>query len=196
MPAAQPAAHGAHIFATLTSAPWFVSKKSYLLARHSVTGSERIERSKAGASMFSLDPAKLALIGIVALVFLGPDKLPAAVQKLSSLLRDLQKMRSSLETEVKRTTGDLPFSEEFRNAREKLGQVTHTTDPRHALYRTAGLSTPRGSGLERAESKPEPDGVPGSIDLPALDPIRSRGVRTTTEGTDDAGSGRADPPSN
>ena len=144
--------------------------------------------------MFSLDPAKLALIGIVALVVLGPDKLPAAVQKLSSLLRDLQKMRSSLETEVKRTTADLPFSEELRNAREKLGQVTHTTDPRQALCRAAGLSTPRGSGLERAESKPEPDVVPGSIDLPPLDPIRSHGERMTTKGSDAAGSGSADPP--
>jgi Sec-independent protein translocase protein TatA len=146
--------------------------------------------------MFSLDPAKLALIGIVALVVLGPDKLPAAVQKLSSLLRDLQKMRSSLETEVKRTTGDLPFSEGFRNAREKLGQVTHTADPRQALYRAAGLSTPPGSDLERAGSKPEPDVVPGSIDLPALDPIRSHGERRTTEGSDAAGSGRADPAPN
>jgi sec-independent protein translocase protein TatB len=134
--------------------------------------------------MFSLDPAKLLLIGIVALVVLGPDKLPAAVQKLSSLLRDLQKMRTSLETEVKRTTGDLSFSEEFRNVREKLGQMTHSTDPRQALYRAAGLSTLRGSGPEQVEAKPEPDAVPGSIDLSALDLIRSPGERTTAEGTD------------
>ncbi len=91
--------------------------------------------------MFSLDPAKLLLIAVVALVVLGPDKLPAAARKISSLLKDLQKMRASLETEARKFTGDLPFSDELRSARDAIGTVTAVTDPRQALYRAAGLSS-------------------------------------------------------
>ena len=92
--------------------------------------------------MFSLDPAKLMLIAVVALVVLGPDKLPAAARKISSLLKDLQKMRASLETEAKKFTGDLPFGDELRSARETIGKVT-------ACHRSASGPLPGGRSLDR-----------------------------------------------
>src|ERR1700733_7318846 len=98
--------------------------------------------------MFSLDPAKLMLIAVVALVVLGPDKLPAAARKISSLMKDLQKMRASLETEARKFTGDLPFGDELRSARDTIGKVTAVTDPRQALYRAAGLSSDGGTERE------------------------------------------------
>jgi Sec-independent protein translocase protein TatA len=109
--------------------------------------------------MFSLDPAKLLLIAVVALVVLGPDKLPAAAHKVSSLLRDLQRMRASLETEIRKTTGDLPFTEEFRSAREAIGQIAHATDPRQALYRAAGLSNMTGDDPEGVDVGTNPQVV-------------------------------------
>ena len=115
--------------------------------------------------MFSLDPAKLLLIAVVALVVLGPDKLPAAARKISSLMKDLQKMRASLETEARKFTGDLPFGDELRSARDTISKVTAVTDPRQALYRAAGLSSD--GGTERGPPGQGSDAgiVPGSIDV-------------------------------
>jgi Sec-independent protein translocase protein TatA len=126
--------------------------------------------------MLSLDPAKLLLIAVVALVVLGPDKLPAAARKISSLLKDLQKMRASLETEAKKFTGDLPFGDEMRSARETIGKMTAVTDPRQALYRAAGLST--ASGAEHEQSDPDADVgiVPGSIDVSLRESTQNGGT--------------------
>ena len=126
--------------------------------------------------MFSLDPAKLLLIAVVALVVLGPDKLPAAARKISSLLKDLQKMRASLETEARKFTGDLPFGDELRSARDTIGKVTAVTDPRQALYRAAGLSSAGGTACEQSDLGTDAVVVPGSIDVSFREPPRSAGV--------------------
>jgi sec-independent protein translocase protein TatB len=129
-----------------------------------------------------LDPAKLLLIGVVALVVLGPEKLPAAAQRVSSLMKDLQRVRASLQGEVHKAVEELPFGPELRSAREAIGQVTQAVDPRQALYRAAGLAgvpgTPGGeagasAGGEREEGT-DPRTVPGSTDLSVeLDPSQN-----------------------
>jgi Sec-independent protein translocase protein TatA len=132
--------------------------------------------------MFSLDPAKLLLIGVVALVVLGPDKLPAATRKISSLLHDLQRMRASLETEVRNTTCDLPFTGEVRKARDAVGQFSHVSDPRQALYRAAGLSSVTSADGEKANvSSDYPPAVPGSVDVSELASTRSVGDNPSSE---------------
>jgi Sec-independent protein translocase protein TatA len=123
--------------------------------------------------MFSLDPAKLLLIAVVALVVLGPDKIPAAARKMSSLLKDLQKMRASLEAEAKKFTGDLPFGDELRSARESLSKVTAVTDPRQALYRAAGLSGATGPENGQSDQGTDAEFVPGSIDVSIREPVQS-----------------------
>jgi Sec-independent protein translocase protein TatA len=126
--------------------------------------------------VFSLDPAKLLLIAVVALVVLGPDKIPAAARKISSLLKDLQKMRASLETEARKFTGDLPLGAELRSARETIGKVTAVTDPRQALYRAAGLSSTGGAEREQSDQGTDAGIVPGSIDVSFREPTQSGGT--------------------
>jgi sec-independent protein translocase protein TatB len=126
--------------------------------------------------VFSLDPAKLLLIAVVALVVLGPDKLPAAARTISSLLKDLQKVRASLETEAKKITGDLPLGDELRSVRETIGQVTAVTEPREALYRAAGLSSAEGAVHERSDQDADAGIVPGSIDVSVRDRTQSGGT--------------------
>jgi sec-independent protein translocase protein TatB len=126
--------------------------------------------------MFSLDPAKLLLIAVVALVVLGPDKLPAVARKMSSLLKDLQKMRASLEDEAKKFTGDLPFGDELRSARETIGKVTTVTNPRQALYRAAGLSAVTGDDHEQSDQEPDAGIVPGSMDVSFPEPTQTGGA--------------------
>jgi sec-independent protein translocase protein TatB len=126
--------------------------------------------------MFSLDPAKLLLIAVVALVVLGPDKLPAAARRVSSLLKDLQKMRASLETEAKKFTADLPFGDELRGARATIGKVAAVTDPRQALYRAAGLSSAAAAEHEQSDQGTDAGTVPGSVDVPLREPTRGVGT--------------------
>jgi Sec-independent protein translocase protein TatA len=123
--------------------------------------------------MFSLDPAKLLLIAVVALVVLGPDKLPAAARKISSLLKDLQKLRASLEIEAKKFTGDLPLGDELRSARETIGRVTAVTDPRQALYRAAGLPSATGAEREYSDQGTDAEMIPGSMDVSVREPSQS-----------------------
>ena len=82
--------------------------------------------------MLDLDPVKLLLIAVVALIVLGPDKLPTAARKASSLLGDLQRMRASLHDEVQSTVKDLPLMGELRDLHAAARRVG---DPRHAISR-------------------------------------------------------------
>jgi Sec-independent protein translocase protein TatA len=112
----------------------------------------------------------------VALVVLGPDKLPAAARKISSLLKDLQKVRASLEIEAKKFTGDLPLGDELRSARDTIGRVTAVTDPRQTLYRAAGLSSAAGAEREHSDQGIDAEMIPGSIDLSVREPSQSGGT--------------------
>jgi Sec-independent protein translocase protein TatA len=136
-----------------------------------------------------LDPAKLLLIGVVALLVLGPDKIPGAAKKISALLKDLQKMRASVQGELHKALDDLPLSQEIRGARESVERMTKVVDPRRALYDAVGLSSaPKDLGALDADEQATP--VPGSIDLacstpPSTEmkdplPVESVGANTST----------------
>ena len=129
--------------------------------------------------MLSLDPVKLLLIGVVALVVLGPDKLPSAARKVSTLLADLQKMRASLQAEVHQGLEAMPFADELRSARETVTGVTQSVDPRQALYRAVGLSSTTAVPDPGAEPLHEGVMIPGSIDLAPV--VRSRTDATTAD---------------
>jgi Sec-independent protein translocase protein TatA len=111
-----------------------------------------------------LDPAKLLLIGVVALLVLGPDKIPAAAKKISALIKDLQRMRASVQEEFHKALDDLPLSQEIRGAKDSFGRVTKVADPRRALYDAVGLSS-ASKGLGAPDSGEEATPIPGSIDL-------------------------------
>ncbi len=131
--------------------------------------------------MLSLDPAKLLLIGVVALVVLGPDKLPAAARKLSSLHADFQKLRTSLNTEVQKAVEGIPLADELRGAHRTLQGAAGSLDPRQALYRAVGLTGD--PGVAAAGDGPHLDpAVPGSIDLAAI-PVEAPAPDDARRGT-------------
>ncbi|MCU4184672.1 twin-arginine translocase TatA/TatE family subunit [Acidiferrimicrobium sp. IK] len=51
--------------------------------------------------MFNLDPEKLLVIGIFALVVLGPNRLPDAARSAGRLIAQLRRMSGSLQSEVR-----------------------------------------------------------------------------------------------
>jgi len=112
--------------------------------------------------MFDLDPVKLLLIAVVALLVLGPDKLPAAAKKASSLMADLQRLRTSLHDEVHSTLHDLPLVDDLRDVGAAAQRLR---DPRQALYRAVGLGSSPGHEVGADDPVGQGQAVPGSIDL-------------------------------
>jgi sec-independent protein translocase protein TatB len=66
--------------------------------------------------MLSLSPAKLLVVLVVALIVLGPDKLPQVARQLGALWGDLRRFRSRLESDVRGAFPDLPPAHEVAQA--------------------------------------------------------------------------------
>jgi TatA/E family protein of Tat protein translocase len=63
-----------------------------------------------------LSPAKLLVILVVALVVLGPDKLPRVAKQIGGLWGDFRKFRERLEADVRGSFPDLPSSDKIAQA--------------------------------------------------------------------------------
>jgi len=66
--------------------------------------------------VLDLSPEKLLIILVVAVIVLGPDKLPRVARQLGSLWSDLQRLRQRLESEVRGTFPDLPSTDTITRA--------------------------------------------------------------------------------
>jgi sec-independent protein translocase protein TatB len=66
--------------------------------------------------MFSLSPAKLMVVLVIALVVLGPEKLPQVARQLGAFWGDIRKWRTRIESEVRSTFPDLPPTHEVVQA--------------------------------------------------------------------------------
>jgi Sec-independent protein translocase protein TatA len=90
--------------------------------------------------MLTLDPAKLLIVGVVALFVLGPDKLPATARKAAGLMRDLRRFRASVHEQVTAAVGSEPLLRELTDAKGHLLDARSKLSSRAALYRSIGLS--------------------------------------------------------
>jgi TatA/E family protein of Tat protein translocase len=63
--------------------------------------------------MLSLDPEKLFIVLIVALVLLGPDKLPKLARQLGAGWAKLREFQQRMEQEVREAVPELPSTEEI-----------------------------------------------------------------------------------
>jgi len=57
-----------------------------------------------------LDPAKIFVVLIIALIVLGPERLPGAARQLGGAWRELNKLREKFEDEVRSAVPDLDIS--------------------------------------------------------------------------------------
>ena len=63
--------------------------------------------------MFNLDPGKLIVIAVVAIILLGPDKLPQVARQVGAAWRSFGEFRHRMESEVRSTLPDLPSTSEI-----------------------------------------------------------------------------------
>jgi sec-independent protein translocase protein TatB len=76
--------------------------------------------------MFNLDPGKLIVIGVVAIILLGPDKLPQFARQVGGAWRTFNEFRRRMESEVRSSMPDLPPTSEIaRLARSPSALLNH-----------------------------------------------------------------------
>jgi sec-independent protein translocase protein TatB len=123
--------------------------------------------------MFNLDPGKLLVIGVVAIILLGPDRLPQVARQLGGAWRTFNEFRHRMESEVRSTMPDLPPTSEIaRLARSPSALLNHLSN----------MSSDDSNG----SSDEEPD---GSFQPPTL---AGQNGNAATE-TDDATPAAAEP---
>jgi sec-independent protein translocase protein TatB len=79
--------------------------------------------------MLSLSPIKIMVIVAVALLLLGPDKLPDVAHKLGSSWRALKRLQEKVEAEVREAIPDLPSTSDIvRIARSPVNMLNQLAD--------------------------------------------------------------------
>ena len=76
--------------------------------------------------MGNLDPAKIAIVLIVALVVLGPEKLPGFTKQIGAWWGEFQRVRARLQAEINGAVNQInnvasPLTETFRAASTGMG---------------------------------------------------------------------------
>jgi len=79
--------------------------------------------------MLNLDPGKLLVIGVVAIILLGPDRLPQVAKQIGGAWRTFNEFRHRMETQVRDTMPDLPDTSEIaRLARSPSALLNHLSN--------------------------------------------------------------------
>lgn len=138
--------------------------------------------------MVFLSPAKVLVILVVALIVLGPDKLPKMARQIGGLWGDFRRFRQRFESDVRGSFPDLPSTEQIAHAvrspisfldtladahgpgNEATSGSTNGSEPPDmegdAVQPAAGVNRPAGS-VQAVEEEPIVPGVlisdPGGI---------------------------------
>lgn len=78
--------------------------------------------------MFNLQGSEIIVILLIALVVLGPEKLPEAVRKFTQTYSELKKMSTGFQSELKSA-----LDEPMREMRETADLVRNAADPRKIM---------------------------------------------------------------
>ncbi len=108
-----------------------------------------------------LSPAKLLVILVVALVVLGPDKLPQVARQVGGLWGDFKKFRSRLESDVRGTFPELPSTDRIAHAvRSPLSFLDDLASSGSTENVATGVTSNTVDGVETTvETTVEPDGT-------------------------------------
>jgi sec-independent protein translocase protein TatB len=117
--------------------------------------------------VLNLDPAKLLVIGVLALVLLGPERLPRVARQLGGAWRELTRLRDQVTDEVKAAfpLDDLPRVPNASSAISKA--VSTVTSPLAASLAPNREPRPDAAGEDGAEpttAAGEPSGDGTSAD--------------------------------
>jgi len=114
-----------------------------------------------------LSPAKILVILVVAVIVLGPDKLPKVARQVGGLWGDFRKFRERLESDVRGSFPDLPSTETITQA---------VRSPLTFLDNLADSHSAQNGSTSGALSSSEPFGVTGDAVQPPATVNRPAGI--------------------
>jgi sec-independent protein translocase protein TatB len=125
--------------------------------------------------MILLSPPKVLMILVIALIVLGPDKLPAAARRVGALWSEISRWRAHVEREVRATFPDLPSTTEIARAvRSPISMLDRLADEHGATSGAAPGGASGVPGIEMASmSGPGGDGPRAPDPEPSV-PARAR----------------------
>src|ERR1700722_9838479 len=110
--------------------------------------------------MLSLSPAKLLVILVIALIVLGPEKLPQVARQIGAAWHDLRAWRSRIEAEVRATFPNLPPTHEVAQAvRSPLAFLDRLADEHEKAVSEESQDSSTEPGTEHAGPAPPDRGV-------------------------------------
>src|ERR1700691_623078 len=111
--------------------------------------------------MLSLSPANLLVILVIALIVLGPEKLPQVARQIGAAWHDLRQWRSRIESEVRGAFPDLPPTNEVANiVRSPLAFLDRLADEHEkAMSEQPAASAPASDTSEAVGPGPPGEGV-------------------------------------
>jgi sec-independent protein translocase protein TatB len=112
--------------------------------------------------VFNLDPAKLLIIAVVAVILLGPDKLPQVARQAGAAWRTFNDFRHRMENEVRSSIPDLPSSTDIaRMARSPSALLNHLSNlsPDDPTASTATPGADQATSADQAGVESSPEGV-------------------------------------
>jgi sec-independent protein translocase protein TatB len=104
--------------------------------------------------MFNLDPSKLLIIAVVAIILLGPDRLPSVARQVGGAWRSFTAYRHKMEAQMREAVPDLPSSAE-------IGRLARS--PAAFLNHLSTLPTDE-SSPEQAQTMQTGDALPAAAD--------------------------------
>ena len=129
--------------------------------------------------MFNLDPAKLLIIAVVAIILLGPDRLPHVARQVGGFWRTFNDYRHRMESQVRESMPDLPSTAEItRLARSPSALLDHLStmgsdsDEEAAPLRPPAVEPSRSDPDAHADPVIHPAPLSGSTprEVPAPEP--------------------------
>lgn len=100
--------------------------------------------------MFELDFGKLALIAVVALLVLGPERLPGAARTLGALVRRARASWQSVRTEIERELAAEDLKRSIHDVTKSADIFADVQAATHTV-RTAVLAEPASLGTPKVE---------------------------------------------
>src|SRR5580692_6083546 len=111
--------------------------------------------------MLNLDPGKLLVIAVVAIILLGPDKLPQVARQAGAAWRSFSEFRQRMESEVRSSIPDLPSTTDIaRLARSPTALLNHLSNLAPDGPEGAAAEAANGAGETSGEDpgyEPSPD---------------------------------------
>jgi sec-independent protein translocase protein TatB len=144
--------------------------------------------------MFDFAWTEIALIGVVALVAIGPKDLPVAIKAVANMIKKARRMASEFQTHVDEMVREANLDEvrsqisQIRNldikgtierAVDSDGSIrkTFSEDPLRSTYDVTPTPTPESKPADPHATTESPAPVPSDLSLPELD-VAARETRT------------------